>query len=259
MVSASRSSLALLGLVTLAGCPAPQPAGDGGNDADAATDAAVDAAPPPMACRAGTTWAGTQPAFRGDDTPGWGLAAARGTNLSVADLDGDGWADLIVLDGATNARSDLAATPPVVHVRVYMNRPRDGGGRTFVDATQTSNLLALHTGTGYGRATNQLVFADVDNDGDVDAVTGVYVNTAATAPTDPGDRSVVMLNDGHGVFSFANDSGITGSDLDVPQTGGIAFTDQNRDGNIDVFMGYWYDPTASAEVGQQHQLFRGHG
>jgi hypothetical protein len=250
-----------LALATLGACTGSTntDGGDGGSDASDVPQDIV-GPPPPMACRAGTTWDGASRAFATDQTPAWGLAAARGTNLSVPDLDGDGFADLVVLDGSYNERSDLTASPPVYHVQVLMNRPRDGGGRMFVDATQTSNLLALHDGTaGYGRVATHIAFADIDNDGDVDAVSGVYVQTGTGVPDDSGDRAVVMLNDGHGVFSFPPDSAITGNSADVPQLGGIAFTDQNRDGLIDVFMGYFYDPYARVEVGQQHQLFRGHG
>ena len=262
MARFTSTQLSSLALALLSGCPSP-----GGNHADssdivpdAVVDAPVDAPPPPMACRAGTTWSGTGAAFSNAGTADWGLTDARGVNLAVADLDGDSWADLVVFDTSSNSRSDFTMTPPVVHTRVYMNRPRMGGvGRTFVDATQSSNLLAIHDDTGYGRNVNMMVFADMDNDGDVDAISNVDVNTAATAPADPGDRSVVMLNDGHGVFSFANDSAITGSSGDVPQTLGMVFTDQNRDGAIDVFMVYSYDPSASIEIGQQPQLFRGHG
>lgn len=249
------SSIALL---SLAACTGSSTTDVANNDA---SDVPSDIVPPPpaMACRAGTTWNGTTRAFRSDGTAAWGLADARGTNLSVPDLDGDGYADLVVLDGTYNLRTDLDAMPPTIHVRVYMNRPRDGGGRTFVDATRSSNLLALNDGTGgYGRVVTHIAFADMDNDGDVDAVTGVYVNAGQGAPEDPGDRSVVMLNDGHGVFALATDSAITGSSADIPQLGGLTFTDQDRDGNIDVFMGYFYE-LGAVEVGQQHQLFHGAG
>jgi hypothetical protein len=256
---ASRRLFPALPLLALAACSSPA----GPDAGDASTDASTDAPPlpPPVMCRAGTGWDPTMRAFisGAEHTAAWGLAEARGTTLATADLDGDGYADLLVFDGSLNQRTNLDASPPVFHARVYMNRPREGGGRTFVDATRASNLLALRGGDGYGRVANLAAFADVDNDGDVDAYTGVYVALGTGVPVDPGDRSAILLNDGHGVFQMGPESAATPSDVDAPQTVGAVFTDQDRDGRVDLFVGYFYDPFARVEIGQQHQLFRGRG
>jgi hypothetical protein len=214
-----------------------------------------------MQCRAGTGWDPSRRAFESsaEHTAAWGLGEARGVTLAVEDVDGDGFADLLVFDLAYNRRTDLTASPPERHTQVYLNRPRPGGGRMFVDATQSSNLLATRAGDAYGRVANLAAFADVDNDGDLDVYTGVYVNVANSAAKDTGDRSAILLNDGHGVFTLAPESDATPSDFEVPQTSGAVFTDQDRDGRIDLFVGYFYDPYARVEVGQQHQLFRGRG
>jgi hypothetical protein len=212
-----------------------------------------------MACRAGTGWSADRPAFS-RNTEAWGLASVRGTRFATADLDNDGYSDLVVHSGTTNARTNLDATPPVIHTRVLMNRPKPGGGRHFVDQTRESNFLATRDGA-YGRNNTITGFADVDNDGDLDAVTQVFLNVAATAPEDPGDRGVVMLNDGMGRFSLAGESAIAPPQADgfPTQASGIAFVDQDRDGRIDVFVSYFYDPSSGIEVGQQPTLFRGDG
>lgn len=252
----------LMSILTAA-CAGPSMAPDGsGSGGDASLDAMEDPwMVPPMVCRPGTPWDPSRPAFlsSAEHTAAWGLAEARGTNLGVADLDNDGYADLVVLSGAVNSRTNLDASPPVYHVRVYMNRPREGGGRRFVDATRESNFLATRSGDVYGRVVNLVAFADVDNDGDVDAYTGVYVALGTRVPEDPGDRSAIVLNDGRGVFHLGPESAATPADYEIPQTTGAVFTDYDRDGIVDLFVGYFYDPTARIEIGQQHQLFRGRG
>jgi hypothetical protein len=135
-----------------------------------------------------------------------------------------------------------------------------GGGREFVDATRESNFLLTREGT-QGRNTTITGFADVDNDGDVDAVTQVFVAVGMNVPPDPGDRGVVLLNDGHAKFTLAPPSDIapTGDAITDTQSSGLAFVDQNRDGNIDAFVSYFYDPGSGVETGQQPQLFHGNG
>ncbi len=257
------TSALLCGLIASACGPAtPRDSG-----VDASDDGSVDATgtedvppPPPMVCRPGTAWAPDRPAFRNDDTAGWGIADARGTGLSTADIDGDGYPDLLVWDGTQNARSNFDAMPPVRHLRVFMNRPRTGAaGRTFVDATRESNLLAL-PGGGFGRVAQFVVFGDVDNDGDLDAYTGVMSNAMPPmgAPPDSGDRSLFMINDGRGVFSIGPMSDATPPETDSPQTIGAAFLDQNLDGVLDLFAGYHSD-VFGLPIGQQPQLFRGNG
>jgi hypothetical protein len=251
----------------LAACTDNNPApADAAAPRDATPDAALDAAPdaeppPPRMCRAGAGWdrAAMMPAFR-VDAAGWGLDALTGKRLATADLDNDGYADLVVWNDVVNARSNLDATPPVVNTRVLMNRPREGGaGRRFVDNTRASNLLAIRGG-GYGRMVQSVAFADVDNDGDLDAYTGTQPtqNPTASQMADPGDRGTIMLNDGSGVFSLGPESDATPTPESFPQTIGAVFADQNLDGRVDLFVGYHSD-TFGLPIGQQSQLFRGDG
>jgi hypothetical protein len=185
-----------------------------------------------------------------ETTDAWGLTDGLGSRLAAADLDADGYTDLIATDLFTNARDDLAAG--VQYHRVYMNR-EVGGRRTFVDETEASGLLTNRDG-GTGTSHNLYVFGDVDADGDLDAFAGRYVDAGSADAT--GDCSEVYLNDGAGRFTLT-----TASAICVPTgypTTGASFTDYDADGVLDLWVVGFYEEygyLASA----QDQLYRGEG
>jgi hypothetical protein len=93
-----------------------------------------------------------------------------------------------------------------------------------------------------------VAWGDVDNDGDLDAYTGV---------NDPADTieatSEVVLNRGDGTFELAPTSAVRSVSGDVPA--GAAFVDVDRDGLLDLWVGQNsinYSP-------QQDRLWRGQG
>jgi hypothetical protein len=199
--------------------------------------------------------AATTPHFV-DATAAWGLASVTGNRIASADLDGDGYPDLVIHAIGSNNRETIGTPPKLVWV--LMNRPNPAGGRMFVDATADSGFFALAGSTTQYRSAHLAVFADVDNDGDLDAFSGTYVDP--TMPTtDTGDRSQIMLNDGSGHFVAAPPSAPTPpSDILWPTTS-AAFTDANRDGNIDLFVGFWYESYGRSDTGTQAELYRGGG
>src|SRR5438105_852122 len=84
-------------------------------------------APGPRVCRSGRTWSPGMPAFE-DHTADWGLASLNGTNFGVADLDNDGWPDLVLNHGSPYDRTSG---------QVFMNRAGDSR-RRFEDNTMAS-------------------------------------------------------------------------------------------------------------------------
>lgn len=254
---ATSAILGGLGTVELSG-------GDGGD-----TDAGVDGGPgadggldagPMVIC-------GADPAVDGglfvDATAAWNLSldgglGVIGNRISAADLDGDGYPDLVIHGIASNLRQSITDGGRRL-VWLLMNRPRPDGGRMFVDATIDSGFFQVRGGSATQLRSAQLaIFADIDNDGDLDSFSGTYVEPT-TPLTDPGDRSEVMINDGHGNFSLAPPSAPHPAANQLLPLTSAAFVDADRDGKIDLFTGYWYERYGYSYLGVQAQLFKGSG
>ena len=271
----------------LAGCPSSSP--EGSSDAGPSTDAGavdaggiadagpldageVDAGPvdagevdagPYGACDVHASSASQLV----DRTDAWNLGqdgglAMTGNRIMAADLDGDGYPDLIIHAIYSNARSDVPLDDGGRGRRyehVLMNRPRPGGGRMFVNATVASGVFQLPGDAGGALRSAQLAVAgDIDNDGDLDLFSGTNVDPTSPA-TDPGDRSQILLNDGAGHFTPAPPTDPTPGAADLWPTTGASFVDANRDGQLDLFVGFWYAKYGYTQYGVQAQLYQGHG
>jgi len=229
-------------------------------------------APPPKVCKAP---AGLTPIQFTDVTADVGLAPTPTFNpLSVgvvaADFDGDGWSDLVVTTGWSQAGNFVGASnDPHNGMRVrhlLMNRPdpNDAKHRVFVDATDASGILAARSGTGE-RGFGLVNAGDLDDDGDVDLITcpeDVKSNPPAgsTGGDDVEDPCAALLNDGTGHFTLANPS-----DLDakgpiwVPSA---ALFDYDRDGILDFYPGtiaHWPYPVDPTPPNTSPALFHGNG
>ncbi len=171
-----------------------------------------------------------------------GLADVEAIRVTSVDLDNDGLPDL-VFHMPASARDSLDAPKK----RVFMNR----GGR-FEETTKESGLLDSREGSGTGRLQHLTVFADVDNDGDLDMFGGTYIDGNTDKAAAEKDRSEIFLNDGKGHFTLAERSGPSKLAL---ATSGASFTDIDKDGFVDLFVGTFYQ---GAEGGGNY-LYTGNG
>jgi len=123
---------------------------------------------------------------------------------TFADLDNDGVAEMYV--GSNYS-----------HITIYTN---DGTG-IF---TQQSYLFA--DGSAINTQFTQPVFADLDNDGDLDLYTGNH-----------NGEIIVYTNDGTGTFSETGNLQADGVNIDVGQKSIPAFADLDNDGDLDLYIG----------------------
>ncbi|MFT5430715.1 MAG: hypothetical protein ACI9OJ_001391 [Myxococcota bacterium] len=196
-----------------------------GSSAD--PDTPVDARPPRI-CRAGAPWSAGTKAFT-DVTLATGIDALglAPYRLSAADFDGDGNVDLSARGHAPGERDDFSDGGVR---RTWLLR--GDGALGFTDVTESSGFSATRDGAG-GRTAHVVIFGDVDNDGDLDAFSGVNV---ADATKDTGDRNEILLNDGAGNFTLAQPGPLQNGGALEPTTS-AAFVDVDRDGALDLFLG----------------------
>lgn len=169
-------------------------------------------------------------------TDAWGLRGVAGIRLTLTDLDGDGYPDL-----HTSRASDTPDDFGPDGARVTWLLHNDGG-RGFSDVTEASGLRAARRGDG-PRPGQVVAWADVDNDGDLDAYTGLNHDGSGE------HTSEILLNDGDGTFTLAPTSPLRRPDEDHPAA--ATFVDVDRDGTVDLWL-----PQAG---GRQDELFRGAG
>ncbi|MBW3671897.1 MAG: CRTAC1 family protein, partial [Acidobacteria bacterium] len=133
--------------------------------------------------------------------------AFGGAGIAADDLDGDGDSDLLILSGAGN--------------KLY----RNNGNGTFDDVTGSSPVSGLRRDNTY-REPRQPIIADFDNDGRPDILI-TYV----------GENHGLYRNLGKFRFEdLSESSGLGGEDL---VAGPATVFDFNRDGLLDVYIGYF--------------------
>ncbi len=193
-------------------------------------------------CNEGVRWSAGTVAFV-DASASWGLPSLMpvGVRVSVADINNDGWPDLIVRSGTTGEVFSEGGTRNTWLLQ-------NSGSGTFIDVTESSGFTAARGG-GSGRSAPVVIFADVDNDGDIDAYAGLPDGENTIDET-----SEILLNDGNGNFSL----GPSTSDLRVSRGEmpyGASFVDYDRDGFIDL----WVTQYTSSGNPAQDRLYRGDG
>ena len=183
--------------------------------------------------------------FFTDVTDDWGLTDVRGNTMSAADYDGDGQVDLFVSATAQHTTNEWGSTG---QVDFLLHNTGDG----FEDVTETSGIASRPDGAN-DRAFKTLLWGDVDNDGDLDAFTGI-VHDRNSSDTFLGDVHRILLNQGDGTFVPAPESDLS-FDSDMA---GASFVDVDQDGNLDLFIVNWYERYGALD-GEKDWLLLGNG
>jgi len=194
--------------------------------ADSATSTADVSAPAPK-CSEAVPWQAGTSAFA-QKTNDWNLEGVEGTYLSVTDVNGDGYPDLIVRNGG--GADDFRASGKR-HKWLLLNT----GKKSFLDVTESSGIFAsrLNPSTSYGRPAHTVVTGDIDNDGDVD----VFLGNNRVKPSDPeAETSEIMLNNGDGTFALGPKISEARFNMVPSSPASGSFVDYDRDGNLDLWI-----------------------
>lgn len=175
---------------------------------------------------------------------------ALGTQITVADIDGDKWPD-VYISLASKTREDL--NEPKNLYKLLKNVK----GRNFEDVTFSSGLFTDKKGTN-GTASTYVVFADMNNDGFQDAFNVVYVDSdTLSSDSFQEDYSRVYLNNGDGTFKYVGGNFVYDDMFEA--IAGAAFLDYDHDGVIDLFIGRQYNSYGSLTSCEPDTLMKGLG
>ena len=148
------------------------------------------------------------------------------SRLAFADLDGDGFDDIVAHSLFPNPQAGI----PFEHLVFHNN-----GDGTFAHVSDESGLRNVQSGF--------FAFGDVDNDGDQDCFAGLDIPLT-------GETNRLLLNDGAGHFTELTGAGVD----EVNLASNAVFADFNGDANLDLFVGNGQTGYAVAD-----QLFFGFG
>lgn len=178
-----------------------------------------------------------------------GLSEVMAFRIGIADVNNDMYPDLLIHTAGDESSGDVLDKQ-----FLYLNQPGDDPDdphdRRFVDFTEESGIRANRQGTEDGRHSSSAIFGDVDNDGDMDIFSIVYLHRNYDLSEGTNE---LMLNDGEGHFVLAPNSPFHNEP--IYNTATAVFLDYDNDSSLDLFIGNWY----YAEWVSQDHLYHGHG
>jgi hypothetical protein len=136
------------------------------------------------------------------------------------DYNNDGWEDIFIVDGGS-------LTDPALNMRARHRLFRNRGNGSFEDVTSTSGIV--HRGYGMGACA-----ADYDNDG----FTDLYITAV-------GPNALYRNNAGKGFTDVTRTAGVAGDSI---FSASCAFTDIDRDGDVDLFVVNYVDARVDNNV-----------
>ncbi len=151
------------------------------------------------------------------------------SRLCIADINNDGWPDAVI-----------------DRHRIFLNVPDEESpiGRRFVEVpSEKTGLPKPLSGT-------VTVFADLDNDGHLDAVVSEYIDKFDDNWVDHGRRTCWHKGRGDGTF------GESRRIINAPEATAcaIAVGDVDLNGQLDLWMGNWYARYGVSYVGHPNDL-----
>jgi glycosylphosphatidylinositol phospholipase D len=167
--------------------------------------------------------------------------AHLGTSLATADLNGDGYADLVV--GAPGYGKP--GQPQLGAVYVLLGRPQVDGQEQLSVADADFTLTGRDT---YGRFGWSVALVDLNADGKLDlVVSSPTIGAQSDAYT---GRVDVFFGDGAGGFSTTPDVVITATDIETVLGYTMLAGDVDGDGHDDLILGMPFAPAGGQQRGQ---------
>ncbi len=163
------------------------------------------------------------------------LTPTNDRDVFLADLDGDGWDDMVTA-------TTLSDGDPkhIGHPRVYMNLGNDGSGNWLGFRHEDARIPQLTTvgGLDVNPRFCSVWAEDVTGDGAPDLYFGDYDSSGAGGGGQPpqfdlNDR--LLINDGSGFFTDQSAGRMSSQMLESAFGMAVALVDANGDGSIDVF------------------------
>jgi hypothetical protein len=161
------------------------------------------------------------------------LTPTSHTSAGLADVNGDGWLDVVM----SSTLSD-GSPKAISHPRVYRNLGEDGNGHWLGLLNEAARIPQLMTVGGLAVAPRFSVVAvgDVTGDGAPDLYfvdhDGTETGIAETAGWDLNDR--LLVNDGNGYFSDQSTSAFTTAQLLSAFGSDTGMVDLNADAALDI-------------------------
>lgn len=162
------------------------------------------------------------------------LTPTNDRDVAIADLDGDGWEDLVTA-------TTLSDGDPkhIGHPRVYMNLGLDGSGNWLGFRHEDARIPQLFT-VG-GMAVNprfcSVAAGDVTGDGAADLYFGDYDSSGAGGGQQPPNLDLndrLLVNDGSGFFTDQSAARMSANQLQSAFGMAVIIEDMNGDGRNDI-------------------------
>ncbi len=148
-------------------------------------------------------------------------------DVVAADVNGDGWVDLVTATTLSFGQPQYIRVP-----RVYINRGDDPNGNwqgfLFDDATRIDDIASGWNGE---QRFCSVSAGDVDGDGDIDLYFGDY-QQGGSRSIDINDR--LMINNGTGYFADQSAARMTAVMLESSFAMATDIRDMNADGKLDI-------------------------